>query len=768
MTRATTTRRARNSSGTSAPAATRRRHRYNTSRSKRDALLGGVQDGRVNTLSDEEHRKRNTLLKPTSTETDMDTSPSKALNVEGLNLLKLTNGEDHHTEDYELDDLVVRRGQGFKVHLKFDRAIDLDDDKIVMQFAFGNRPQESKGTLLRLALNIMDKTKVVNSALGKWTAQVTEVDGKSLHFTITSPANAFIGRYGVFIETGLKLDDKATRRFEMEDDEIFMIFNPWCKDDLVYMEDKRERDEYVLNDKGRIWVGSAKSNHGRPWNFGQFENPVLECALYLMERGEVGDTARRSPISFIRTISALANSMDNNGVLEGRWTEKFPEDTVKPWSWTGSVKIIEQFMRTDEPVQFGQCWVFSGLVTSLLRALGIPTRSVTNFESAHDTDSSMTIDAHFDEDDEPLEWMDDSVWNFHVWNESFFKRSDLPKGYDGWQAHDATPQETSEGVMRCGPASMEAIREGHVYLNYDVPFIFSEVNGDRVMWKVLKNKEMKVISINTHSVGKCISTKSVGSNFRNDLTLAYKYPENSKDERRVVEFVHKYSSRAEQEIYDKDSHDVVFDLDVPEAKMGEDFKVVAKVKNMSKSKRSVKGRITLLSSFYTGIPGKRIKGQQFTVEVGPEEDASLELEVSKAEYFPKLNPEASLKAYCSFTIGETEQQFAETQAFTLVKPFLDLKVPEDVRAKANTKGSVSFTNPLDVALTGASINLEGASVMSADTFIVENPIKPNETVKYEFTICPRRAGSREIEATFSSDQLSGVDGSVEFEVQKAE
>jgi hypothetical protein len=35
--------------------------------------------------------------------------------------------------------------------------------------------------------------------------------------------------------------------------------------------------------------------------------------------------------------------------------------------------------------------------------------------------------------------------NFHVWNESYFTRPDLPFGYDGWQAHDATPQETSEG-----------------------------------------------------------------------------------------------------------------------------------------------------------------------------------------------------------------------------------------------------------------------------------------------------------------------------------
>ena len=35
--------------------------------------------------------------------------------------------------------------------------------------------------------------------------------------------------------------------------------------------------------------------------------------------------------------------------------------------------------------------------------------------------------------------------NFHVWNEAWFERSDLPEGYGGWQAFDATPQEASEG-----------------------------------------------------------------------------------------------------------------------------------------------------------------------------------------------------------------------------------------------------------------------------------------------------------------------------------
>ena len=38
------------------------------------------------------------------------------------------------------------------------------------------------------------------------------------------------------------------------------------------------------------------------------------------------------------------------------------------------------------------------------------------------------------------------VRNFHVWNEGWFKRPDLPAGYGGWQAFDATPQEESESM----------------------------------------------------------------------------------------------------------------------------------------------------------------------------------------------------------------------------------------------------------------------------------------------------------------------------------
>ena len=80
------------------------------------------------------------------------------------------------------------------------------------------------------------------------------------------------------------------------------------------------------------------------------------------------------------------------------------------------------------------------------RALGIPCRSVTNFVSAHDTEQNLTIDNYYDKDGEKIEGRSgDSIWNFHVWNDVWMARPDLPKGYDGWQAIDATPQEASDG-----------------------------------------------------------------------------------------------------------------------------------------------------------------------------------------------------------------------------------------------------------------------------------------------------------------------------------
>jgi len=66
--------------------------------------------------------------------------------------------------------------------------------------------------------------------------------------------------------------------------------------------------------------------------------------------------------------------------------------------------------------------------------------------------------------------------NFHVWNEAYIGRPDLPAGFGGWQVLDATPQEESPqgGGYRLGPAPRYAIKLGQ-RVNFDVEFVISEV-----------------------------------------------------------------------------------------------------------------------------------------------------------------------------------------------------------------------------------------------------------------------------------------------------
>lgn len=57
------------------------------------------------------------------------------------------------------------------------------------------------------------------------------------------------------------------------------------------------------------------------------------------------------------------NSPDENGLLEGNWSEDF-SGGVPPTKWTGSVKILQKYYSTKKPVKYAQCWVFSGVVTT--------------------------------------------------------------------------------------------------------------------------------------------------------------------------------------------------------------------------------------------------------------------------------------------------------------------------------------------------------------------------------------------------------------------
>lgn len=56
-------------------------------------------------------------------------------------------------------------------------------------------------------------------------------------------------------------------------------------------------------------------------------------------------------------------------MLVGNWSGDY-SGGISPTKWNGSVEILQQYFNTGQPVMFGQCWVFSGIVTTILRSLG--------------------------------------------------------------------------------------------------------------------------------------------------------------------------------------------------------------------------------------------------------------------------------------------------------------------------------------------------------------------------------------------------------------
>ena len=66
----------------------------------------------------------------------------------------------------------------------------------------------------------------------------------------------------------------------------------------------------------------------------------------------------------ILLLSGKVNCCDSdNGVLWGNWSGDYG-DGASPGSWSGSVKILKQYLETGEPVKYGQCWVFSAVTTT--------------------------------------------------------------------------------------------------------------------------------------------------------------------------------------------------------------------------------------------------------------------------------------------------------------------------------------------------------------------------------------------------------------------
>ncbi|XP_037795328.1 annulin-like [Penaeus monodon] len=694
---------------------------------------------------------------PLYNEHDVVTVPDEFLSIKNFDLMTKENGIPHHTNEYELMErekprLVVRRGQAFSITLSTNKAMDSEKDKLSLVFtvADAKSPSFGSGTLVGVGIG-------TESDSG-WSAQIKETTDNSIVLSVTTSCKAIVGEWKV--EVDVKSGDK-THTYPCEAT-FFLLFNPWCQDDAVYLEGAAEKQEYVLSDSGLIWRGTTKFHRPCAWNFAQFEEDILECVLYVLSSVcRMSPSNRGDPIKVTRAISAGINSPDDSGVLVGNWSSDYSGGTP-PTKWGGSQLILQEFYKTKKPVKFGQCWVFSGVVTSACRAIGLPCRSITNFASAHDTHNSLTIDLFFDDEGEAIERLNaDSIWNFHVWNEVWMTRPDLGAEYKGWQCIDATPQEESDGQYRCGPASLAAIKMGHINKPYDVPFVFAEVNADKLFWKYRGPcQPMKLLGRKTEGVGQFVSTKAVGRFMREDVTHLYKHRDESEEERNVMLHALRLCENNFARYYlNEEFEEVEFDFQLnDDIVIGQPFKSTVVVENKSDKEHEVEVVLRADTMLYTGQIKTQVKKERHDIKLEPHSKQTLNLDVSFDEYYSKLADQCAMNLACLAKVKETEFEYFAQDDFRCRKPDICIEVDGELRVGQESKCTATFKNPLPMALTRGRFIIQGAGLTRVQFVRLKDAVPVGGCAKCEFLVKPTLSGEKTVNVMFDSKQLEDVDG----------
>ncbi|XP_055964472.1 coagulation factor XIII A chain [Sorex fumeus] len=688
-------------------------------------------------------------------------NPQDYLHVTDVHLFKEqwdSNKVDHHTDRFDSDKLIVRRGQTFYVQIDFDRPYDPRRDFFRIEYVIGRYPMENKGTYIPVPL-------VRELQKGKWGAKVVLREGRSVRLSIQSSPQCIVGKFRMYVAVWTPYGILRTLRNPATD--TYILFNPWCEEDAVFMDEEKDREEYVLNDIGVIFYGEAKDIKSRSWSYGQFEDGILDACLYLMDRAQMDLSGRGNPIKVSRVGSAMVNAKDDEGVLVGSWDNVYAHG-VPPSAWTGSVDILLEYHSSRSPVRYGQCWVFAGVFNTFLRCLGIPARVVTNYFSAHDNNANLQMDIFLEEDGSVSNRLTrDSVWNYHCWNEAWMARPDLPVGFGGWQAVDSTPQENSDGMYRCGPASVQAIKHGHICFQFDAPFVFAEVNSDLVYITVKKDGSHVVEAVDTTHIGKLIVTKQPGGDGVMDVTDTYKFPEGQEEERLALETALMYGAKKElsTEGVVKPRSDVDMDFEVENAVLGQDFKVIITFQNHSANRYTLSAYLSGNITFYTGVTKAEFKKESFEVALEPLSSKRQEVVVRAGEYMGQLLEQASLHFFVTARVNETKDVLAKQKSTVLTIPTLTIKVRGTRMVGSDMVVAVQFTNPLKEPLQNAWIRLEGPGVLRPRTKSFQE-IRPGATVQWEEVCRPWMPGPRKLMASLTSDSLRHVYGELDLQIQR--
>uniref|UniRef100_A0A250YKP1 Protein 4.2 n=2 Tax=Castor canadensis TaxID=51338 RepID=A0A250YKP1_CASCN len=658
----------------------------------------------------------------------------QALGIKSCDFQAAKNNEEHHTKAISARHLVVRRGQPFTITLYFHRPVHTflsTLKKVVLVAQTGKQPSQTDRTQATFPISSLGDQK-------QWRAVVKERDDQFWTISVTSPADAVIGHYSLLLQ--------VSGRVQYPLGQFTLLFNPWNREDAVFLQNEAQRNEYVLNQNGFIYLGTADYIQEEPWNFGQFERDVMDLSLGLM--GVDKHMEKWSQPVYVACLwGALLHALKEKRVLPTPQTQATQERALLN-KRRGSAPILRQwFTGQGRPVYEGQAWVLAAVACTVLRFLGIPARVVTTFASAQDTGGSLLVDEYYNgEGLQNGEGQRGRIWIFQTSVECWMTRPDLSQGYNGWQV--LYPRAPSGGGVlgSCDLVPVRAVKEGALEVTPVVSDLFAMVNSSCVVWKCCEDGKLELTNSNTKYVGNNISTKVVGSDRCEDITQNYKYPAGSLQEKEVLERVQKERMRQGKDngirclsLQPADSFYLF--LEAPSSlPLRGDAQLSVTLVNPSDQEKEVQLVIGAQAVYYNGVFAAELWREKQSLRLGANQVVRITTSLSFS-CFERNPPENSfLRLTAVATHSESSLSCFAQEDIAICRPHLIIKMPETAERYRPLTVSVSIHNSLDCPMEECVISIFGRGLIHKERRYRLGPVWPGNTLCTQFQFVPTELG----------------------------
>ncbi|XP_006731752.2 erythrocyte membrane protein band 4.2 isoform X1 [Leptonychotes weddellii] len=677
----------------------------------------------------------------------------QAMGIKNCDFQAAKNNEEHHTKAISSQHLIVRRGQPFTIILYFQApvyAFPSTLKKVALIAQTGEHPSKANKTQAIFPISRLGDQKW-------WNAAVEDRDDQCWTISVTAPADAIIGRYLLLLQ--------VLGKKQLLLGQFTVLFNPWAREDAVFLKKESQRREYVLNQNGLIYLGTADCFHAEPWDFGQFESSVIDLSLGLLSMDkQVEEWGNPEHVAHI--LGALLHALKEKSVLPAPQTAAAAQERALLSKRRGSVPILRQWITGQgRPVCDSQAWVFAAVACTVLRCLGIPARVITTFASAQGTGGRLFVDEYYNEEGlQNGEAQRGRIWIFQTSTECWMTRPALPPGYDGWQIlYPRVP--SGGGVLgSCDLAPVRAVKEGTLSLTPGVSDLFAAVNASCVVWKCREDGALELTNSSTKYVGNNISTKGVGSNRCEDITQNYKYPEGSPQEKEVLEKVQEERMRYEKHsgIHPpslKTAEPLYMFLEAPcSLYLGGNAQFSVSLVNPSDQERAVQLVFGLQAIYYNGILAAELwkKKQSLMLGANMVNKIIKNLAFFHFEQSPPENSFLRLTVMATATQSEPSLSCFAQEDIAICRPHLTIEMPETAEQYQLLKASVRLHNFLDAPMKDCVISLFGRGLIYRERRYRLASVWPGNTLHTEFQFTPTQVGLQRLTVEMDCDMFQNV------------